>query len=600
MGTIADKLTYLNTTKTQLKQMISYGYPLSNETFRQYVGGVFKALINSMSDTLNPTWNNLPKITTTAGTSQSINNTIEAPMRISLSASELTQSGTPTPSSPQDIHTISGDNTIRVCGKNNINVTQVTPTGTTYNIKAPTLTNGVINVQGKNEDGYSDESYRNGFVEIKSTDELLPSTTYYVSFKATIVSNPRNVTKFLVYLGKDYNIYTNYDSEKDRYVAQITLPNNYVDASNKRYAEIRVASCELNISEVMVSTSSDTTYVPYENGTDYSVNLGYENLLNIINAPRTINGITFTPNGKNGVLINGTATANATYPLTVNSSNVSMTGVNLKANTTYTPKKFNDENDDILYQVYYSKNGSTTYSTNTFTTVESTTLGAYLRVNSGKTINNQLIELQLEESNTSHSFTPYGVTPINYSKISTYEDRIFKNIVGDTDYSSDRVDGGWYIKKNIGKSDMGEMNWVYGAGRLYSLDLTSIINKNDGANVLPNNILCNVYSKITPAVWYAKTTLGISVGGNGYGDDGSVLIYDSNYTNATTFKTDMAGNYIYYGLITPTYTQITGTLAEQLENLYNAMSKDGQTNLSQINNDLGFVLDTNVLENLGG
>ena len=34
MGTIADKLTYLNTTKTQLKQMISYGYPLSNETFK--------------------------------------------------------------------------------------------------------------------------------------------------------------------------------------------------------------------------------------------------------------------------------------------------------------------------------------------------------------------------------------------------------------------------------------------------------------------------------------------------------------------------------------------------------------------------------------
>ena len=120
MGTIADKLTYLNTTKTQLKQMISYGYPLSNETFRQYVGGVFKALINSMSDTLNPTWNNLPKITTTPATSLSINNTIEAPMRIELGASELTQAGTPTPDNPQDIHTISGSNTIQIKDSNNI------------------------------------------------------------------------------------------------------------------------------------------------------------------------------------------------------------------------------------------------------------------------------------------------------------------------------------------------------------------------------------------------------------------------------------------------------------------------------------------------
>ena len=141
----ANKLTYLNTTKTQLKQMISYGYPLTNETFRQYVSGVFQAMVNSMSDTLNPTWQNLPKLTTTPATSLSINNTIEAPMRIELGASELSQSGTPTPSSPQDIHIISGDNTINVSDGTNT---------TSYPIHLDTIKYGKIG-------NYEDKFIRN-------------------------------------------------------------------------------------------------------------------------------------------------------------------------------------------------------------------------------------------------------------------------------------------------------------------------------------------------------------------------------------------------------------------------------------------------------
>ena len=49
----------------------------------------------------------------------------------------------------------------------------------------------------------------------------------------------------------------------------------------------------------------------------------------------------------------------------------------------------------------------------------------------------------------------------------------------------------------------------------------------------------------------------------------------------------------------PTYTQITGTLAEQLEYVYQLLkSYKGVTNISQVNNDLPFELDVQAIENM--
>ena len=48
---------------------------------------------------------------------------------------------------------------------------------------------------------------------------------------------------------------------------------------------------------------------------------------------------------------------------------------------------------------------------------------------------------------------------------------------------------------------------------------------------------------------------------------------------------------VYYQVETPTYTKITGELANQLEQVYKGMlSYDGVTNISQVNNDLAFVI----------
>ena len=71
-------------------------------------------------------------------------------------------------------------------------------------------------------------------------------------------------------------------------------------------------------------------------------------------------------------------------------------------------------------------------------------------------------------------------------------------------------------------------------------------------------------------------------------------------TTTSDFKTWLGthNTSVYYILATPTYTKITGTLAQELEDIYNAYSKEGQTNVSQVNNDLPFVLSCSALEDL--
>ena len=425
---ISDKLTYLNTTKTLIREGLNnLGASLtSNDTFRSYV------------NVLNDLYDYLPKVTG-SGANVTLNDTKKGLMKITLDPSELLQSSTPSPSSPQDIHTISGNNTIRVCGKNIWNTTL------TYG-RAWNNSNGTGDV-------WSNQYARsNDFIKVK------PSTTYTISFVSKDNSKNGNILSY---------------TSSQTFIESITLDTH-----------------------LTFTTSATTEYVKFNffNGNNYTSGDIYNIQLELGN----------------------TATTYETY------------------------------------------NG-TDYS-----------------VNLGN---------------------------IEYSQISTYKDRTFKNIVGDTDYSSERTDGAWYIKKNIGK---------------VLLDGTEEITR-DGTNTTGE------YRFIISGPADMKTTTSLSV--NGYlisnkfveisnGDSRSgvdgILIRANNttafiiYYDATKeytkeqFTTWLTNNnvLVYYVLATPTYTQITGTLAEQLEAIYNAMSKDGQTNISQVNNDLPFELDVSALQDL--
>jgi hypothetical protein len=110
---ISEKLTYLNTTKTLIKDNLNLGGAnISNEPFRVYSSkliDIYKDFLAHGTDTL---WNNWNKVNGT-GESLTLNNTIKGKMDFAYKGN-TSQEGTPNPDYPQDIHTVSGDNSIKV------------------------------------------------------------------------------------------------------------------------------------------------------------------------------------------------------------------------------------------------------------------------------------------------------------------------------------------------------------------------------------------------------------------------------------------------------------------------------------------------------
>ncbi len=154
---ISDKLTYLNETKTKLKTAINNlgGTITSNDTFRSYV------------NVLDNIYKYLPKVSG-EDTIINLDNTIGAKMEFQLKGN-TSQDGTPTPDSPQEIHTVSGDNTVEVGNGKNI-----------FNMKEYASENS----------GYFTYSSDTGLTAIAKDNratanvsypiEVTPSTTYYV------------------------------------------------------------------------------------------------------------------------------------------------------------------------------------------------------------------------------------------------------------------------------------------------------------------------------------------------------------------------------------------------------------------------------------
>lgn len=157
-------------------------------------------------------------------------------------------------------------NTYQKTTNNLMNLNVVGPSGTQYNIKEPTITNGVVNVQGKNDTSYDTKGkYQNGYVTIGTTQKWVENKTYYISFKLQIVSNPKNLTTdyFIIGLfgGRFENI--RYNSNTGRYEGSITTTSISDSDKEKTIIEFRVDGMELNISEISLKETEDYTFNGY-------------------------------------------------------------------------------------------------------------------------------------------------------------------------------------------------------------------------------------------------------------------------------------------------------------------------------------------------
>ena len=321
--------------------------------------------------------------------------------------------------------------------------------------------------------------------------------------------------------------------------------------------------------------SSASTYEPYQ-GNTYNIDLPVENLFDKDNA-----------NYVNGWVDGTTMRLN-----TINGNR--MFYIPCKPNTTYT----------ISRSVITSSFRTTTYDSTPFPTVTGSnvdyTVGSVLKNDNGKTLtittganakylvvhygkiedtnlNETLASIQVEYGSKQNSFTPYGTTPMELCKIGNYQDYFYKD------------SGKWYLHKEIGKVVLnGSEDWTKTSDTSASVFVTAILGRNTS---LSSSSLSN-YFKYQFANVEGKFYFGSSSSNN------CAFCMATTYT-LESFKTWLSTNnpFVYYVLATPTNTKITyEPLLEQLEAYYHAKSRATQTNISQENNDLPFIISASALK----
>ena len=591
MGTTADKLTYLNGTKQAIKDSLNLGGAnISTEPFRAYsskLKGIYKDFLANGTDTL---WNNWEKVSG-SGETLSLTPTIKGKMKIELKGNTYQYSTTGKNKLSPIANASASDNGITLTNNNGVyKLSGSTPSSSDSNITRSLNYNYTI----QNGDYlHIGNSVANGSVSIGLLNN------------GTQVSAPNF---------SEVNRIVNLSDKAGQTINQLRI---YTTSSQSVNMELKP----------MICNSSSTTEFEYYTGGIPSPNPDYpqdiqvvsgdneikvegKNLFTVTDKAQTTDSRGITYKVENNVItLTGTSTSTAAYSLISWVSGSVQTHLNtlFEKGKTFTLKANNSVGlSGIYFQINYFKEGATGQSQLinlgglankiTFTIPQdfdrtgNVFIGVY---NSQPTLNGSF-SFQLEEGSTATDFVPYqsqtypiSLGNIELCKIGDYQDYIYKD------------SGKWYLNKQIGKVVLdGSENWDY-----YSVSQGSLFRYTDiNDNIHDNSysIYCNYYKGIPASLLSNRQNNNIYLNW-AYGNTMFLDIIDNRYSNTTNFKTWLSthNTTVYYVLETPTYTEITDTtLLSQLNALEGARSYDNQTNVSQANNDLAFVLDITALKEM--
>ena len=481
---------------------------------------------------------------TASGTSFTLNN-VDLIKQYELTdlKGQTTQSGTPTPTSPQPINTTTGRQEVVVCGKNLFDKDN-----------ASVIYNAYIN-------GTTGQVVNGGTSSIINYISVQPNTLY--SLTASGVGR-------IAYYGKNHNYLSNNTTQ----LKHFTTPNDTY------FIRIQLSTSTLDLNTIQLELGNQqTTYEEYK-GNTYEINLGK----NILPYPyedttKELYGITFTDNGDGSITVSGTATGNATFALLKQtSSNASLFRQTLLSSACFLSGGVSGgSSSTYCLQLYgYAASGSGTLrdtgngvSLSQFVN-QNNNFNVSIFIGTGTAITTPITFYPMVHKGTQPTtYAPYK-TPIELCKIGNYQDKIYKQ------------NGNWYIYKEIGKKVLiGTENWVIDSSHSrYSLTgyiSDYMINQRTTA-------LCNYYK-------YGDTEL------EGYfalsGANNVLFIHYPNSSTNTVplFKTWLSthNTEVYYVLNTPTTTLIEDEeLINQLESI---RLLSGLNNVSLTSPNLPFIMD---------
>lgn len=115
---------------------------------------------------------------TASGKNISIADAVEAPLADFKLKGETSQNETPTPDAPVAVQTVTGENMVKICGKN---LLKLTPQASTSNGITATLTDGIINYSGTASSNWANIAAR--------TYNSIPAGDYMLSMQETFTAN---------------------------------------------------------------------------------------------------------------------------------------------------------------------------------------------------------------------------------------------------------------------------------------------------------------------------------------------------------------------------------------------------------------------------
>lgn len=218
--------------------------------------------------------------------------------------------------------------------------------------------------------------------------------------------------------------------------------------------------------------------------------------------------------------------------------------------------------------------------------------------------NDYQIRVQLEKGSTATEYQPHQeqTYPINLGsielcKIGDYQDILFKNTMDSDYYDSSLELNKWHKISNVGKITYdGSQGWASGQNsKGVTYFYKTLTDKIKGGTVF-----CNLFTQRSSLWTLDEYTDCIVTEANN--KIVSIMLSDSTITTPQLFGTWLSthNTIIYYPLATPTYTLLSDTLQTQLDNMKYALAYDTQTNISQTNNDLPFIINAETFAKIGG